>query len=109
MALTEALREARALTKQWNGGELPVNPSYKQLIGFTVRMLDKLIGGELTKTGEKQIKTSEKIAVTHSETGKPTTRKRQEKVAQYTLFFPDSGKAELTALDRVNLLKKTDL
>ena len=33
VAITTALRDARALIKQWNGNELPATPSYKQLMG----------------------------------------------------------------------------
>jgi hypothetical protein len=96
--------------RQWSGGELSSSPSYKQLAGYTVRMLDKMVGGKLEKIGVNQVATIEQITVKDARRpGGKTTRRRLEKVTQYEMNFPASGEAKLTALDRVKMLKKLDL
>ena len=110
VAITQALRDARALIKEWNGSELHPNPSYKQLVGFTIRMLDNMIGGQLESNGVIRMATEETIEV--KDDRKPdgkTTRKRQEKTTQYQLQFPGSGDDDLTALQRVDMLKKLEI
>ena len=57
VAITKALLEARALVKQWGGPELSTAPSYKQLVGFLVRILDASIGAKLINTGVSNIAT----------------------------------------------------
>ena len=110
VAVAAALRDARALIKEWSGGELSSSPSYKQLAGYTVRMLDKMVGGKLEKIGVNQVATIEQITVKDARRpGGKTTRRRLEKVTQYEMNFPASGEAKLTALDRVKMLKKLDL
>jgi hypothetical protein len=108
--ITSALMNARALVKEWTDGELPPNPSYKQLIGFTGRMLDSLIGGKLESNGYIQVATGVTVEVKDDRrpNGK-TTRKRQKKVAQYILEFPPTGDDGLSALNRVDMLKTLDL
>ena len=106
------LKECRTLLRveNWTGGELRDRPSYQQLSGYLVRMMSKLVGGTMQKTGRKRVRGEEKIETKDKKckTGKTTRRKRTQ-ISQYEVKFEQSGKSNFTALDRVGHMNKLEL
>jgi hypothetical protein len=104
------LRRCRTLLgpSDWNGRELPENPTFQQLHRFLADMISTLIDGTLTQTSEKKIKTATKFETTHAKTksGK-TTRSKQERILTYEIQFkpPKTTKGvAYNALQRVEHL-----
>jgi len=110
--IQKTLRQCRALVgaSKWTGGDLPKTPTYKQLAGFLVRVLDNLVGGGLKRTEQTETRGKQTVRVVDKrKPGGSTTRKKKIKVSKYKMEFKTTGKAKLSTLDRVKHLVSLDL
>jgi hypothetical protein len=106
------LGECRTLLgpEKWSGRNLSAEPTYKQLAGFLVRMMDSLVGGSLGKTERVMENTNETVTMKdkNSKSGMRKRNKRTE-IYNYELEFEKGGKSDFTALDRVEHLSRLEL
>ena len=92
--IQKLLSEGRTLLgpEAWSGRELSARPTYMQLAGCLVRMMDSLVAGSLSKTRHTKVKTDEIVGTKDKrhKSGK-TTRRKRVKVSGYELEFEQSG------------------
>ena len=106
------LHECRTLLgpEKWTGGDLSATPTFKQLIGFLVRMMDSLVGGTMNKTERLIVTTSETVTAKAKNCRSGTTnRKKQMQESKYEVAFEPHGEAQFTAINRVEHLTPLDL